>query len=275
MRPSIHLLCLTSFAAVTLLAAPAVSAEARFSIGAGLQGYLWQEFRSSDDTKLLEEQGIRYTGHLGYDNYDRRDEGFVYGFELSGHIGSVDYEGQTLGGTPIGSTTEYLGGRADWRGGKRYMDFIAGLGVDLLFGLGIDYWEREIKDTTIPGSPPVPVQGYLERYKVIYLSAGIGFYRQRERWDQYLQMGVRHPLSVDEKVSTPFDVDLSPENNTSGFVYWHFYRHDHADRRDWAVTLYFDSLRFSDSPPRSSGLGLVYQPESDQNQFGVRVSRFF
>lgn len=268
-------LFITTLGAVTLLGAPAVGANSQFGIGAGAQGFVWTEYRSSDDSKLLEEEGPRYTGHLLYDNFDRADAGFVHGLELAGQIGSVDYDGQTLDGIPIGTTTDYIGARADWRGGLRYLDVIPGLAVDLLFGLGLDYWEREIKDTVTPGPSPAPVQGYLERYTVVYVSAGVGFYQRRPGWDHYWQLGFRHPLDITEKVSAPFNVELAPGGNTSGFIYWNLYRHTPDQRRDWAVTLYFDSLRFSDSSPAASSLGSVYQPASDQNVFGARVSRYF
>lgn len=282
MGHSARLLVLTSALAVTLLAPPAAMADAQFSLGAGLQSYSWYEVNSTTNARLLEEEGLRYTGHLAYDNYDRADAGLLIGLDVNGHLGEVDYRGRTLAGVPLNTTTAYLGVNTKMTLGRRALDFWRGYSWDWLGGLGFDYWEREIEDGVDAMSNPVT--GYVETYSALYAHAGVGLFRRAGQWSRYLQAGFKYPLEVDEKVGAPFNMRLEPGNNLSGFVSLTFYRHGADDRRDLAVSLYYDTHRFSDSPTvlgdlDANGNGIrddfFYQPKSDQDFFGIRASLFF
>lgn len=279
---TIRQLLLTSLVAVTLLAPNPLRADAQFSMGIGVQRFSWQEFNTGGDTTILEEEGPRYTGHIAYDNYDRADKGLLIGADINGHLGEVDYRGRTLNDVPLNTTTSYIGVNTKLTLGHRQPNGWGSYSWDWVGGLGFDYWEREIEDGL--DNLGNPVTGYLETYSALYAHAGAGLYKRAGNWSRYLQAGFKYPIRVNETVSEPFNMELEPGNNLSGFVYLTFYRHDENDKRDFAIAFYYDTHRFSDSPSvigdfdangNSIRDDLFYQPKSDQDLFGIRLSLFF
>lgn len=282
MRLSARHLLLTSSAALSLLASSLTLADGQFGIGVGVQQLSWQEFNSSTNTRILEEKGQRYTGHFSYDDYDRAEAGLLIGIDVNGHLGEVDYRGRTLNNVSLDTTTSYIGVNTKLTLGHRRPDAWYGYSRDWLGGFGFDYWEREIKDGFDAMSNPVA--GYLETYSALYVHAGIGFFRRQGRWSRYLQAGLKYPIEVNETISAPFNMELEPGNNMSGFVSLTFYRHGDDDKRDLAVSIYYDTHRFSDSPSVLGDLDAnsnsirddyFYQPKSDQDIAGIRISMFF
>lgn len=273
---------LTSVAAVALLIPSAGFAAPQFSMGVGIQGVRWEEYTSDHSSLLLQEEGLRYTGHLAYDNYDRPDAGLLIGLDVNGHIGDVDYSGRTFSDVRLDTTTSYLGVNTKLTLGQRRLGFWGGNTWDWLGGVGFDYWERKIQDGT--DAMGDPVNGYVETYSLLYAHAGVGLFRRMSRWSRYLQIGLKFPVKVNENIGKPFNMELEPGRNVSGFVNLTFYRHGDDDRRNFAISFYYDTHRFSDSPSvlgdydtNTNGIrdDYFYQPKSDQYLFGIRAGYYF
>ncbi len=275
---------LTSIAAFALLLPAAASAEvnAQFSMGVGLQGVRWEEYTSDHSSLLLQEEGLRYSGHIAYDNYDRNDSGLLIGLDVNGHVGDLDYSGRTFNDVALDTTSSYLGLNTKLTLGHRRTGLWGGYSWDWLGGFGFDYWERQIQDSTDAMSNPVT--GYVETYSTLYAHAAIGLYRRMTRWSRYLQVGLKFPIKINENIGEPFNMELEPGRNASGFVNLTFFRHGDDDQRDFAISLYFDTHRFSDSPAvlgdfDANGNTIrddyFYQPKSDQYLFGLRASLYF
>lgn len=266
-----------------LLLSPIASAKGQLSLGIGVQGHLWEEYISGTNNKLLDESGARYTMNLSYDTYNSREDGLVYGLDMLGFIGELDYDGNLIdGATAANSSTIYLGSDIRITLGNRSISSTSRWSFDWLGGLGYSAWGRKIDDgRDINGNP---FSGYTENYSVFYGHLGAGLFRQGEKWDQYLQFGFKHPIDITEQVEEPFDVELEPGADTAFYFNWNFYRKDKNGMRDYAVTLYIDSFRFSSSSAVPTNFDvngntlpddLVYQPESDYNTFGIRLIRYF
>ncbi|GAB4350042.1 MAG: hypothetical protein Kow006_12340 [Gammaproteobacteria bacterium] len=265
------------FGGLTL--SPLASAEGQLSLGVGVQGHSWKEYVNGTDRTLLEETGPRYTMNLAYDTFHRRSEGLVYGVEALGFVGELDYEGTLVDTTTqANSSTLYLGSDTRITLGYRRFSGSARWAFDWTGGLGYSAWGRKIEDgTDVNGAP---FSGYTETYSVFYGHLGAGLFRRGALWDQYLQFGFKHPIDITEQVEEPFNVELEPGANTSFYLTWNFYHKDVDGGRNYAVTLYIDSFRFSSSPAVQSpfsvgGNNLFFQPKSDYNVFGLRLTRYF
>lgn len=247
-----------------------VQAQPQFGLNAGVQHFAEEEFVGG--SSVVKEHGYQLNVGLTYDNLTRVGAGFVYSVDLLGYDGRVDYEGQTLGGAPIGSTTDYQGGRADFLFGHRFADTWSGYDTDLFAGIGTDYWERDLNDTSTSGG--VKVRGYQERYTITYSRLGVGFYHKRGHWHQNLQLGFKIPLETNEVVDA-FNARLKPGKQPSIFATLNLYQMVNQESRSMGVTLFYDGFRFKNSAPTSSTLGAVYQPKTNIDVFGIRLTKYF
>jgi hypothetical protein len=122
------------------------------------EGFVWKEFEGG--SRLLEESGPRYG--LGiFRHYNRNGLTFRPMVEVYG--GTVDYNGQTQGGFPIVTETNYLGGNAGFDAGG-VITLTPAFYLEPFVGFGVEYWERDIESSGV----------------------GIGY---RERWESYSARG--------------------------------------------------------------------------------------
>jgi len=123
-----------------------------------VENFVWKEFEGG--SRLLEETGPRY-GLGVFRHYNRNGLTFRPMVELYG--GNVDYDGQTQGGIPIVTETNYLGGKAGFDAGGIITPTPA-FYLEPFVGFGAEYWERDIDSS----------------------GGGIGY---RERWESFSARG--------------------------------------------------------------------------------------
>lgn len=230
----------------------------------GAENFRWQEF-DDNGQRLLTEQGPRAVLGGILSNTHRRAEGLLYEIDVQGYLGKVDYDGQDSLGVYTSTDSSYQGARGEVTGGYRWQSTQSAIAaVDLLVKLGADAWRRDIADGA--NANGFPISGLKEDYVVYYGKVGIGALWPHVSSSSYFQLGARKPLSIDEDVSV-FDVSLSPGKKWS--VYASYTLKAGGEGRKPFVTFYYDSYRFSKSPPASIGSGIVWQPESDMDVAGV------
>jgi hypothetical protein len=250
-----------------LLAALALSlvsagAQAGWSVSADLEYFRWRE--STDP--IVTERGGRFG--LGWDFVGERPAGWQFAYHGEFRRGTVDYTGALLFDPTqaVTARTRYTGLVNEAQGIYR---FAHPLGVELVGGLGYDYWERNI----------LPDQR--EDYSVVFVRLGLNIDPRASRgW--FGGGGLKRPFYVSENAhfeELGFDQNpkLEPEGRWS--VYGQAgYRFTPA----WGLIGYYDSYRFAESKPvraTSSAFPgstfLFVQPASSVNSYGLRLKYTF
>jgi len=261
-----------SFAYSPLATAEPADPGPRFGVQVGVEELNWtEEDPNQPSRQLLEENGPRLAANLSLDNFTKPTEGVVYALEVRGYYGEVDYDGETSGGVPLRTEVIYNGGLAECRIGYRLPVIWGGYGLDVLGGLGGEFWTRDIQDAT--DSTGSRVQGYEEEYTVSYAKAGLALADLAGgQWYGRMEIGARYPLTIDERIEA-FNADLSPGSNISAYAAYEVSKR--TDGGNWAgLTIYYESYRFSESPAASSNIGPVLQPASDMDVVGLRFGLF-
>lgn len=248
---------------MSLLFLPGV-ANAQLTVSAGLEYLDWEE----DVSPPVTERGPLFVLGVGYTQ--ERDEGLVFAYRGRLWLGTVDYDGATLlTNQPISGTTGYTGltneAQVRWRKPIQTGDY----SLDLVAGLGIDVWRRELS--------------YVQRedYLVTYVRAGVAADSAYEGTWMYA-LGIKYPLWVGEDAHLDsIGFDSNPELNPGGKV--SLYTHlGYRFQDNWALVGYIDGYRFSRSNEETvtevkNGFGqmTVYQPASDMLLIGIRLERQF
>ncbi len=267
--------------ALCMVAAPAMSADEptskpSFAVSAGLESFRWEEF--SGGQRLLTETGPRLVVGLTLDHLLQGNQTNPYSAEARVYLGVIDYDGQTQSGASAKTDVDYFGVSAEVMGGLR----LAGSRMDLLGGLGVDTWTRDIQDgTTANGSV---ARGYREDYFILYGKLGPGFLFQNETRRSYLQFGLKYPLYTYERayltsIGFDSDVELAPGKQLSGYAKWQMNWERETDKPRFGLSFYYDSFRFSASASKTvsagSALYSVHQPESRMDVLGARLEYYF
>jgi len=249
-----------------------VNAEiTEISIGAEL--FRWQEF-SGDGARLLTEQGPRTYFRFSRNNDVRKNNGRLYSMIASLYGGDVEYDGQSQpGGHFSPADVDYAGMSGEFLGGYRYKNPIKAHALDLLAGVGVDSWSREISNGV--NSQGVNVRGLDEDYTVIYMRMGVGLEYRQPFWKSLWRAGVKYPVYTKEIIDMPA-VRLSPGKEPSAFFSYRFQLANGGDL-DKGTFFYFvyDSYRFSKSPVVKTGALLVHQPRSRMDIVSLSIGRAF
>jgi hypothetical protein len=229
-------------------------------MSAGLEYLQWEE----DTTPAVTEDGLLLALGIGYTQ--QRDQGFLLGYRGRLWTGVVDYEGSTLfANRPVTSTTDYLGLTNELQGRWRRPLEDKKYRRDILAGLGIDAWRRELSSVQ------------REDFLVAYIRAGLEFdSASRKSW--LGGAGLKYPFWISEDAHlTDIGFDSNPELKPGGKIsaYAHLgYRFSSK----WTMVGYADGYRFSKSDPVtvneiSQGLGTVTlsQPASDMLFIGIKL----
>jgi hypothetical protein len=247
------------------------------NVFAGIEYFSWEEFGNTGPS-LLKESGSRLTLGAVARNFEQPFHRIVYEVEVKGYFGDVGYDGQTQSGQPLETDTEYRGTRLDVTIGGRVMRLWDSYHIDLLGGLGVEDWTRNIKDGET--SSGTPVFGIKETYHVRYGQVGIGLFDGAHNGDNYLRIGARKPLDIRQGVSI-FDgpAVLEPQGEWAMFIRYRAALDRPSSRYRRALTFYYDSYRLSQSPIISTTIGgtpsLVFQPRSTMDVFGVQFETSF
>ncbi len=231
----------------------------------GVENFRWQEF-DEDGWRLLTEQGPRVRGGLRLGNSVTLPRGLLYEIDVSAYGGEVDYDGQDSSGVFTASNSRYTGWIAEVLGGYRVQSRSSIFAADLILGIGVESWRRDIADSQ--NTNGFSVGGLEEEYTLSYGRLGLGLLWPQWAGESYLQVGARRPVSIDEEVDV-FDVELSPGERWSGYAYYEFRLP--RPRGAVLVRLFYESYRFDASPPEVAGTIVVWQPESRMDVWGIRI----
>ena len=253
--------------------------EPSFAVNAGVESFRWEEF--SGGQRLLSETGPRLTVGFMLDRLLQDDQINPYAVEARLYLGVVDYDGQTQSGVSAQTDVDYFGFNAEVLGGLRPKTK-NGWQMDLLGGLGVDTWTRELQNgVTANGSVAL---GYREDYFIIYGKLGPGFLMNSGAGRGYFQFGIKYPLFTYERVYLSSigydnDVELAPGKRLSGFAKWQMNWGRAADKPRFGVSVYYDSFRFSASASKTvTAAGAAFsvrQPESRMDVLGARLEYYF
>ncbi len=241
-----------------VLSANSVLAQWKWNLGFAPEYYYWQE--NANGMKLLDETGWRYG--LDLSTKQIQNESWLWAAEFKMYYGRVDYNGQTMGGTPVKSTTDYLGGFGEMRFGYRW-NWPRHQHVEIMGGFGLEDWQRSLNGSG----------GYDENWMPIYFKAGLELTPAPKGWIGTL--GVKVPVYTDQtvdlsRVGGP-KFDLYPGTMPSVYAEAGYQFSNHL-----MAEAFFDSYWFSQSPTRDIGGGLAaYQPESKTYRVGVKVGWTF
>lgn len=247
------------------------------TLSVGVESFLWKEYNGGQ--RLLRESGPRLTigltlGHLLHANLAK-----PYVMEIRGYVGLIDYDGQTQAGVPVKTDVDYFGVSAEVMGAHPLRGSHRS---NVLFGLGVDTWIRDIQDgIAANGSPTF---GYQEDYFIIYGKLGPGFLFQSGARRSFLQFGIKYPFYSYERahlstVGFDDDVNLKPGKKISGFAKWQIIGGKEIGISRFGASLYYDSFRFSASGSKTVSAGgtlfSVHQPESRMDVFGASLEYYF
>ena len=278
-RMRIYLKTILTFCIIGAAPAPADEAASKppLTVNVGVESFRWMEFDAGQ--RLLRETGPRLTVGFTLDHLLHGDLARPYALEARGYLGFIDYDGQTQAGVSAQTDVDYFGVSAEAMGGLRRA---GNPRMDLLGGLGVDTWTRDIQDgVAANGSPAF---GYREDYFILYGKLGPGFLFQNGARRSYLQFGIKYPIYTYEHVyltSIGFDsdVELAPGKRLSGYAKWRVSWSGETDKPRLDVSFYYDSFRFSASASKTvSASGILYsvrQPESRMDVLGARLEYYF
>jgi hypothetical protein len=238
-----------------------------------IKHFEWREFNETGE-KLLEESGpIFGIGGL-FHGVPRSKNGLNLIIDVHGELffGEVDYDGHLQDGTPHKSKTAYSGTKIEGT-----CAFAIELGRYSYFkpsgGLGFRYWLREL-DVDHDQR-----HGYDETWTTLYGIIGLGMiYFKRSQKELYGKLEIRIPFFNHETVDLsnqggPSDIELEPGKEPSlylepfGMKIKRFY-----------FSLFYEQLRFSRSNyvyVFYQDTGLIYQPKSEADIYGIKAGAIF
>lgn len=233
------------------------AAAAELSLSVGVEYLNWKE----DTDPSVTEKGPLIAGGIVFGQ--NKPEGLVLSYRGKLYFGNVDYDGAELfTGTPISSTSYYAGivneGQARWRNPIK-----GNYHTDLVFGLGWDFWTRELS--------------YFqeEDYNIVYLRLG-GEVAVNEGRGWAIGAGLKYPIFTREDAhftDIGFDRNptLKPGPDLSGYAQIGYWFDDKL-----GLIGYFESYRFKKSnvemADHISAPGLmVWQPASTMSIFGLKL----
>lgn len=251
-------------AAIALAASTSAFADSYYTLGAGVEHFDWREF--SNGSHLLKESGERGVIKGRFDGNQGR---VVYNVSGKLFTGEIQYTGATWAGTPVETDTDYNGYQAEASLGWRFpLSGFESNSLDVLAGIGMDKWDRDIKDgTDVLGNP---VQGYKEEYEAPYAKVGVAWAVVDGNWFHRVSAGVKRPLDVKETIPE-FNARLAPQPTNTFFL-----SYDFAETNSGlGLSLWYEKGKFDESPVANSSVGLVMQPESRFEAIGASINVSF
>jgi len=223
--------------------------------------FVWKEFDGR--SRLLKESGPRYG--LGiYRRYERNEMTFRPMAEV--YAGNVDYDGQTQGGTPVATETNYLGGKAGFDAGG-VITLNPALRLEPIVGFRAEYWERDIESTGA-------AIGYREHWQSFSLRGETGSGSAGMR--VFGEAALNWPFSNVNRADFPVTgkVKVRPE----GKLGWSAEAGLKAG--PVRIALFYEMVNFSKSDdaviPLGGGLALlIFQPDSEYYVYGLSAGWLF
>lgn len=249
-----------------LLFLPAVTMAAfEYDLYFIAESFTWKEFL--DGSRLLKESGplygLAFTAKGGGDI----SKPLTFRFKGEGFLGTVDYDGQTQAGTPVTTDTDYIGFKTELDGGWKFFVGENGSSFEPFIGLGGRWWKRDIQSTS-------SAIGVEENWSSYYGRLGIrGENVNSKNLNLFLELAAILPFKNENEVDLSTfglgQVTVEPGNETS------FCAEVGIKFRKLRVSVFYESLRFSESDPEHEGPFLIIQPESKADIYGANMGVAF
>ncbi|MCF6322772.1 MAG: hypothetical protein L3J89_00365 [Gammaproteobacteria bacterium] len=237
-------------------------------VSAGVELFRWQEFGRTG-TRLLTEQGPRARLNFSHNNEGRLTSGLLYRMDASVYGGVVDYDGQTQRlGRFATASVDYLGAATELTGGYRLVNYKWGRSLDLLAGVGLDRWSRDIGNGT--SSQGDRVTGYEEVFDIAFTRFSLGMEKRADIWRSLWRAGIKYPFYTNETIDA-FSLELKPGKRPSLFFSYRFQLIGRTGDEGVYVKFLYDSYRFAKSDVVSG----FEQPKSDMDVMNFSIGRVF
>ncbi|MCO5045520.1 MAG: hypothetical protein M9935_09650 [Kiritimatiellae bacterium] len=246
--------------ALALLAIAHSASAHDFEFYGRVEQFTWEEFVEGE--RILEEDGLRY--NLGT---RATIEDFHYwrlGLRAEGMLGSVDYEGHTVGGNPQSSNTDYFGIQCDLFASLLPRD-PTGLNAHPIIGVGGRYWIRRISKGSASDG------GYDEAWLAVYGQLGVELQWAATPNTRLFARMLNRPALYN---NTQYSLELEDEKNFSlkpgrtttweleaGIAY-----------RDIQLSVLYETLAFGRSSSHTVPPHEVFQPESEGSILGLQLA---
>jgi len=243
-----------------MVASPVIAAD--IDLYAQVQSFTWKEFAKG--SRLLKEEGPIYgvegSVQLPIRRFALKGRGEVFG-------GSIDYKGETWGGDPVRTDSNYFGFKLE---GDFGWVFPIGerASLDPFAGLGYRWWLRDLESTH-------EATGYLENWSSLYLRlGGRGDYRFGKSVKTFAEASVKFPI-YNENTAYLGEVGLEDVTVNPGRRPW-FFAEAGIKYSLFRLSIFYEGMRFSRSGVVAIDHELgVYQPKSTADIFGLNLGVSF
>lgn len=229
-----------------------------------LHRFHWEE-HNQEGRPLLEEDGPLLG--LGVAGSSRVAERLDWSSRLEGFLGEVDYDGSTILGAPVRTTTAYYGAKGEtdlrWKVGGPT------IATGPLGGISTRGWLRRLDNSQRDSN------GYDEAWWIVYARAGwYADWTMTARGHLTAEAAVRLPLYNSARYSlTGTDgsgnVSVKPGHETSleASLTWR--------TTGWLVGLTYEDFQFGLSDPEPLPPFEIFQPESEGRLLSLRAGLVF
>ncbi len=227
--------------------------------------FTWREF-GLDGKQILKESGPRVG--LLWERETRHEDAPDWSVRALAYFGDVDYDGQTQLGEPIESTTEYHGIQTD---AALRLPVATGEHTEVIpfAGAGVHTWLRRLDNTR-----GFAETGYDEWWVDLYAQAGLDFRWQQTRGEFFARAGIRYPFYTRAEYDFVLpdgtgDASVEPGADISFFGACGY------RANDYTVSLFAEDTAYDRSETKTYGQVDVFQPESEQQIFGLQLGVVF
>nr|HOO91461.1 autotransporter domain-containing protein [Syntrophales bacterium] len=233
-----------------------------------IESFEWKEY-STGGSQLMKESGPIYT--LGAST----KVNFANSLTCKGRgelfFGNIDYDGQTWGGTPVETDTDYSGFRIETDVGKIFM-ISDRSSLEPFVGFGWKSWLRDLQSTETAAGYAV---GYEETWSIVYARLGMrGDHVFSKQLKLFAEAGFNLPVYNENVVDlNGLSVTIEPGKEVSLFaeagITW----------KNLKTSIFYEGVRFSKSDLEFIESGGdtygIYQPESEADMFGISIGIAF
>lgn len=245
-----------------LLALPLATPAWALDLYLQVHHYHWEE-RDQAGRQLLEENGPLLG--LGVAGTSALTERLAWDSRLEGFVGEVDYDGSTILGAPVRSTTAYYGGKGETalRWNLAGPDFTTGP----LGGLSTRGWLRRLDNNDR--------NGYDEAWWMVYGRAGwYAAWSPAAGWQLDLEAAARLPAYNRARYSLvgprgDGNVSVEPGRTVS------YEARAELRHTTWHLGLAYEEFRFGESEAEPLPPFEIFQPRSDGRILSLQVGVAF
>ena len=230
--------------------------------------FVWKEY-DDQGRMLLKENGLRGgIGLLGENIKEILGRQLFTCYEAALYGGLVKYDGQTWGGTPLKGDVLYLGLKGEINLG--IYKYFSIYGIILYLGLGDEVWVRDL--TKVPG-------GYKEVWGLLFYKLGIKGKVDILRGELLLDGWIGSDIITTNraKFSESFPYSCDAESYPDGALFWGAKMTYKIEK--FFVKAYYHHYKWNKSKPVFTVIlatpVLVYQPESEENVYGMSIGFLF